>query len=67
MTDEKITDIETAIAFHDKQISELSDVLSAQWDEIEALKRKLADANNKISDLESNIGEDHGDVRPPHY
>jgi len=71
MTDQKFEDIETTLAFHDKTLAELSDMVNAQWLEIEKLKRQLSKANDKISELESSSGDhgggDQANVRPPHY
>lgn len=66
--DEKITDIEMALAHQEKTIADLSDVMNEQWKEIEALKRQLKKANTKIEELETNIGnEDQANVKPPHW
>lgn len=64
-----ITDIQITLTHHDKTLTELSDVLNAQWREIENLKRQLNIANTKISELESNIGDgmDTSNVKPPHW
>jgi uncharacterized coiled-coil protein SlyX len=63
-----IEDIQTTLAFQEKQLSDLSDMVNAQWSEIERLKRKLNDATNKIADLESGSGgSDESNVRPPHW
>ncbi len=65
---EKIQDLEIAMAHQDKVINELSDVMNAQWKEIESLKRKLMETNNKIDELESNSGgDDQSNVKPPHW
>ncbi len=63
-----LTDIEMTLSFHDKTLQDLSDMVNAQWNEIEKLKRQLKIANNKIEELESNIGGDDGaNVKPPHW
>jgi uncharacterized coiled-coil protein SlyX len=63
-----LSDIQTTLAFQEKQLSDLSDMVNAQWSEIEKLKRKLSDAENKIADLESGSGDDdQSNVRPPHW
>jgi SlyX protein len=68
MANDALTDIETTLAFHDKTINDLSDVLNQQWAEIEKLKRQLKMANNKIEELESSAGQsDESNVKPPHW
>lgn len=66
MTD--IEDIQTTLAFQEKQLADLSDMVNAQWTEIERLKRKLSDAEGKIADLAGGNSEiDQSNVRPPHW
>ncbi len=68
MSDEKLMEIETTLAHQEKTISDLSDVMNDQWKEIEALKRQLKMANNKIKELESYVGgDDQSNVKPPHW
>lgn len=68
MSDEKLMEIETTLAHQEKTITDLSDVMNDQWREIEALKRQLKMANNKIEELESNVGgDDQSNVKPPHW
>ena len=68
MNKNKITDLEIAFAHLENTVAELSDVIRDQWKEIDDLKRKLQKTNNKLEDLESNVGsEDQANVRPPHW
>lgn len=67
MTDETLEDIQITLAFQDKKISDLSDMVNAQWTEIDRLKRKLQDAENKIIYLENNGIDDSANVKPPHW
>ena len=63
-----LEDIQTTLAFQEKQLGDLSEMVNAQWSEIERLKRQLNDATNKIADLESGTGNnDESNVRPPHW
>ena len=68
MEDDKIIDLEMTLAHQDKVIADLSDVVNAQWKEIETLKRQLSKTNSKIEELGSAIGgEDQANVKPPHW
>ena len=72
------TDLESLIAHQDKQIQELNEVVTRQWEEIDALKKYMQMTKSKIQELEENIGElgqqDGMSVsdaaaadKPPHY
>lgn len=70
MADEKrqLTEIETTLAFHDKTINDLSDMVNAQWKELENLKRQLSATNEKISELgSSDTQSDPANAKPPHW
>ena len=67
MSEKKITDLETAIAHHEMIISELSDIVNAQWKDIELLKKQLHKTNDKIAELESTTSGAQADVKPPHW
>lgn len=74
----EIQDLEALIAHQDKQIQELNDVVTKQWNEIDALKKYMQMTKSKIQEIENNIGElgagDNMSVmdeaaanKPPHY
>ena len=78
MTDEKLCDIETVLAHHESQIHDLSEMVGAQWKEIEAMKRRLDKAQAKLDDFEAGSREAAQDAglsvseiaardKPPHY
>jgi SlyX protein len=65
---DRLTDIEMTLAHQEKVIADLSDVINAQWKEIESLKRQITKANTKIEELEQNTGQaDQANVKPPHW
>lgn len=76
MDNDKIIEIETTLAHHEQQITELSAIVTDQWKEIEALKRTLSRAMDKIEQL-GHDSEDGGETlsaleqvardKPPHY
>ena len=60
----RIEDLETRVAHQEKTISDLNEMVLAQWRKIEALERQLARMNDEMQNMES------GPVpvdRPPHY
>ena len=72
-----LIDIETTLAYHEQQVEQMNEVITEQWKEIEALKRQLSYAVDKIEQLyhDSNDGKGGGGSileqatcnRPPHY
>jgi SlyX protein len=68
MSDGKLDGIESVLAHHERQIHDLSEMVNAQWKEIEALKRRLEQAQAKIGEMqESAGGAPPANEKPPHY
>lgn len=78
MTDSKFEKIEMALAHQDLQIQDMSEMINAQWKQIEMLKRQLDMAQSKLSALESSAGDSAQEAglsvseiaardKPPHY
>lgn len=74
MPEERITSIETALAHHEIQIQDLSEMINRQWKEIERLRLHLQKAHDKISEIEAGENGETGSVsdiaaanKPPHY
>lgn len=78
MTEDNLQRIETALAHHEQQIEDLSEMIRRQWEEIDLLKRRLKDAQSKINDLQNGSGDPDPDApqtvaeiaaaeKPPHY
>ncbi|HEC01877.1 MAG TPA: SlyX family protein [Sphingomonadales bacterium] len=66
--DERLSQIEQTIAYQDQQIQDLSDMVSQQWTEIDRLKKRLAQAKQRLENLENPVEE--GEMpheKPPHY
>ncbi len=73
MNNDTLNHIEETLAHQERQIEDLSDMVNKQWQEIEALKRRLEQAQSKISDLEDgqgksvSVSELAAQEKPPHY
>jgi SlyX protein len=68
MNEQKLIDIETTLAFQEKTLNDLSDMVSKQWQIIEDLQKKLQQTNHKISAIENTqMIEDQSNVKPPHW
>lgn len=74
--DNRLIDIETTLAHQGQQIAEMSDIITDQWKQIEALKTRLARLDDKIVQMEydreeqgysrSSLDKAREDI-PPHY
>lgn len=76
--DEMMQNIEITLAHHEQQIADMSEMLNAQWQQIEVLKRQLAMAQDKLKGLEAGAADASADAnlsvteiaardKPPHY
>ena len=63
---ERIDTLETRIAYQDDTIETLNQTITAQWKQIDALTRQLAELKERLQDAESNAGGPINE-RPPHY
>ncbi len=64
-TRDRLDALEIRIAHQDKTISELNDVITAQWGKIDLLDRKLAQLREEIQYMGSS--RDGPEPPPPHY
>lgn len=62
---ERIAALETRIAYQDETIEALNQTVTAQWSEIERLKRVVAQLEERLDDAVSGPGP--VDRPPPHY
>lgn len=64
-TDQRIDELEMRIAHQDKAISDLNDVITAQWKKIERMERQLQRLDEEVQSLEG--GDAPANQKPPHY
>ncbi len=68
MSDERLIDIETRLAYQDQTINELNEALANQQQSIMKLERLCATLLERIATLnEAMPGTGETDERPPHY
>lgn len=77
MNNEKQTQLEETLAYHEQQIHDLSEMVTRAWNEIDLLNKRLSKMQSKIEDLESAGDTEGGDGlsvseiaardKPPHY
>lgn len=77
MSEKKIENLEEALAHQEKQILDLSEMVKAQWDQIDILKARLTKMQGKVEELEENlpggdtkglsVSEQAARDKPPHY
>lgn len=64
-TEQRLIDLETKIAYQDKTIEDLSDVIYKQQQQIHNLEKSLELLKNQINSIGEN--EIRGHEKPPHY
>jgi uncharacterized coiled-coil protein SlyX len=63
---ERIDALEVRIAYQDETIETLNQTITAQWTEIDRLRRQLSELKERVRDAESNA-PGPANERPPHY
>ena len=68
MSDDRLIDIETKLAFQENTVEELNRVVIKQQEEIDALKSTVGYVLDKMELLvDTNMERAPADDRPPHY
>lgn len=66
--EERIAELEIKIAFNEKAIADLNDVVTAQNNEISKLRKDLQVLKERFSAaISSNIAGESEETPPPHY
>jgi SlyX protein len=63
---DRIDVLETRLTFQDVTIETLNKTVTAQWQQIDALKRQIANLSNRLEEAETHA-PDADDELPPHY
>ena len=63
---QRIDALEMRLTFQDETIETLNQTITAQWKQIDALTRQLAELKNRLQDAES-AAPGPVNERPPHY
>ena len=63
---ERIDAMETRLAYQDDTIETLNQTITAQWKQIDALTRQLAQLGERLQEAEANA-PGPANERPPHY
>lgn len=63
--EDRIIELEVRVAYQDKIIADLDEVLRAFTSKVEALQRELVELKQKLEDDQPELGP--ADDAPPHY
>jgi SlyX protein len=63
---ERIDALEMRLSFQDETIETLNQTITAQWKQIDALTRQVAELKERLQDAEGNAPGPVNE-RPPHY
>ena len=63
---ERIDRLETRLSYQDDTIETLNQTITAQWKQIDALTRQIAQLNERLQEAETN-SPGPANERPPHY
>jgi len=63
---ERIDALEMRLTFQDESIETLNQTITAQWKQIDALTRQIAQLNERLQEAETN-SPGPANERPPHY
>ncbi len=64
---ERIDALEARIAYQDDTIETLNQTVTAQWQQIDALRRLVSELGDRLRDAESNTRGTPANEPPPHY
>lgn len=68
MNEDRIIEIETKVAYQEHAISELSDVIYRQQQQIDKLERLCNSLTDRLQDVAESTSTDKGGYeKPPHY
>jgi SlyX protein len=66
--DDRLTELEVKMTHQERQIADLSEMVSEQWKLIQKLGTLLSKADARIESLENNSSTGNQfDEKPPHY
>lgn len=62
----RVDRLETRLAYQDETIEQLNQTITAQWKQIDALTRQIAQLNERLQDAEARA-PGPANEQPPHY
>jgi len=65
MNTARLDALEIRIAHQDQAIEDLNETITAQWNEIDRLKREIERLGDRVASAEASIGQDAADEPPP--
>ena len=64
---ERIEALESHLAYQDQAIEQLNETITAQWKQIDALRRQMSGLVERLQEAEANAPASPAHEQPPHY
>jgi len=64
---ERLVELETRVAFQERAIQEMGDVVARQQTEIDRLTRLLKEIQDRLRGISAPVAERSDETPPPHY
>lgn len=65
--EDRVTDLETRLAFQEHTLQQLNDVIVSMRDQLDKLEHRLRQAEERLAEADANIPSPLQDETPPHY
>lgn len=65
--EQRLIELETKIAYQDKIIEDLSEVIYKQQQQLTGFEKSLSNLKNQLDSFQSGDSEIRGHEKPPHY
>ncbi len=65
--EKRLDELESQYAFQQETLEALNEMVTKQWELIDALNKKIKDLDNQVFEIQESGGGDTANQKPPHY